>query len=440
MPDTHLNVFVAHSMDKRDEKLIEALLQHLNQHKFHFHVSSGSTSQGRPIGEKVADLIDGCDVILGIFTREYVDSESAETLPLPSTYIVSECSYALGLSKHIPHKHVHGIRERGIPVDRLGLISANGHEMPEFDRSAAVAGKDFKNIDAYLKDIYERHFEIKNRSLRPYYTQRNVRKTVEVYRSGLGVFKHKVTIAINDVNELAAHGFTIPHQLSLPTKLAKFPRLEEMLKFPLKERARVPVFNCFLLSRANRDVEDPLHVEAIEETDHLIRFAIHLPRDLKNNDTVGYQFVWSMPNAFYVHEEEMTRDKVIGDQEISLSSRYGKIPQATLRVKFERETIHGSRHQPLFSKSPYLLSAFSAAESAPTVSGPDEIRDRGKDSIFEIYEKTEKNVEGSLIIKWRPVSCSHIQKLKMEPIGPGQGSSENSASKETQKKDAPTTT
>jgi hypothetical protein len=402
-----LKVFVSHSFDPDDDQLMDALLSLMSQPRFNLEILTARHAQARPMGQKIFELIASSDITIGIFTRKYSVVHSSEKLWIAPQYVVSECSYAQGLYRQDPMKGVHGFRERGVSPDRIGISTADGSEFPEFDRAAIIDGTGLKPLAVYIKDLTARYGERRRAAVETFsYSQRNVRKTVEVHRTGYGIFKNKVIITINNKELLEKNGNKIPHQVSLPDRLTKFPPLQQMLRGSVKDRATRPVLYCTLLKVAGRSEERPLAIVLDSQSSHLIRFYVVLPDKLKTHDVVEYQFVWSMPNVFCTFEDELkrTRRKY---EEVRLTSRYGIIDEALLRVKFERETSHLCNPS-IFGQRPFVTYAASADEESPTGEA-NPVTATEKDSVWEIFEQSTRRLSGAVIMKWCPVSKRHLR-------------------------------
>lgn len=394
---TKIRVFVSHSFDQLDEALINRFLEVMRRPKFHFEVRSARYSEARPFPDKIEEIIEWADLTFGIFTCKYLDPERGH---VPPPYVISECSYALGYYAQ-SHKKVHGFVEKGVKHTQLGLNTARGNEFPEFEREEILKKEFPKGLDSYLTDIYERYSEERIVARRKPYSQRYVRKTVEVYRNGGGIFKNKVEIGITDSAEIVRQGNAVQHTLWLHNKEMLFPPFAEMLGSAVRDRRHKPFFMAMFLQRAQTTMEEPMKAELIKQTDHEISFWLKFPFKVKDSDILRYQYVWGLPSCFYAYDEELNEKGLIY-QEIGLRCHHGQIKTAELRAKFERETRYGASPG-IFDKEPYVVfSPASSGDGHETDAEP--IRKTEKDSIFEIYEQPAKNITGSMAIRWRPIS------------------------------------
>jgi hypothetical protein len=335
--------------------------------------------------------------------------------PCRRRYVISECSYALGRYKDVEQKAVHGIVEKGIEHAHLGLPTGNGSEFPVFTREQVINGET-GFLEHYLTDLYHRYGGQARGRPHPY-RQRYLKKTVEIYRSGLGVFKNTVTMVVSDADFIRKRGNYFDHTIGLPSDRAVFPPFQRMLETPISQRLQSPMFYCRLIKSGKVPMETPLKVESISQRDGHIAFRVHMPFEVKSNDLVTYNYAWSMPAVFRSFEEEFC-DEDDYDQ-VALRTNHGTIKDAVFRLKFEREGQHG--HSPvLFSKAPFALYSLRPTEDALAAADPEGVTRVEPESTWEIYEIRQGNLDGAVSVRWRPGSKARFEReLGSVRKGPG---------------------
>jgi hypothetical protein len=399
-----LKVFVSHSFDKADAEIVAKILDIMRRPRFHLEVRTAQPSEARPFSDKIWDLIDWADVTFGILTQRSQDGESGNSYP--SHFVVSECSTALGRYRDNEKKAVVGIVEQPIEHKTLGLNAAKGEEFPHFSRSNVLADAqtEVTVIEQYLHDLYERHGARLGQIPVYPYKQRNVRKTVEIYRSGLGILKNKNTIVINNAREFIQRGNRIEHRIWLQNRNAGFPDFQDMLKTSITQRHVKPFFVA-MFSGTKREPERPMKAMLMDQGPQMLRIGLEFPFPVKDSDILEYQYSWGMPGAFYGFEDDQPEG--LQYQSVSVRSLHGKIDTAELEIKFERETVSLTNPQ-IFSKEPFAVFAASPDGDGAT-SEPIKIVQVTRDPIFEVYEHSTKDLTGTMIIKWRPASRAYIQ-------------------------------
>src|SRR4051812_40890277 len=104
-----LKVFVSHSFDKADARLIKKILDVMSRPRFHLDIRAARDGETRPFADKIWDLIDWADVTFGILTARGRDKTAGT--PYPSHFVLSECASALGRYRDSDTKVVIGILE-----------------------------------------------------------------------------------------------------------------------------------------------------------------------------------------------------------------------------------------------------------------------------------------------------------------------------------------
>jgi hypothetical protein len=402
-----LKVFVSHSFDEADADLVNKILEVMQRRKFHLEIKTARNRESRPFPDKIMDLVAWADVTFGIYTKKFVDSTGRW---FPPNYVVSECSYAVGIVED-PIRH-----------ESLALNVAKGEEFPSFHRKNILDGQ-VADLEQYLHDLTQRHGAQSAKIPGYSYKQKHLRKTVEVYRNGLGVFKNKNEFFIRNAQDFVNEGNQFVHHIWLPNKTTILPDFEEMLKAPVKDRYKKPFFVAMFFGARNGDrIEQSMKVTVLQQDPHDIKLAFQFPFSVKDSDILEYQYVWGLPKAFYPYEEEQLRDGV-DFQEVPLVCRHGQIDTAELRVKFERETVYG-RNPHIFSKQPFVVFSRSS-ESEWLSSKVSNVQKITKDSVFETYEHITTKLGRGLAIRWRPGNKSYIEgQLRGTPSEPFKPSSE----------------
>jgi len=411
MPDK-LRVFVSHSFEDCDREFVDQVLALLKQRRFHFDVRTALPAEGGPFPEKIEGQIDWADITFGVFTKKFAD-EAGHAVPPP--YVISECSYALGRYKDVERKAVHGIVERGINHAHLGLPTGNGAEFPTFTREQVINGETAL-LEHYLTDLYHRYGGQGQGRPHPY-RQRYLKKTVEIYRTGLGVFKNTVTMAVSDADFIRKRGNYFDHSIWLPSDCAVFPPFQRMLETPISQRLQNPMFYCRFIKLGKVAMEEPLKVESVSQRDRHIAFRVYMPLNVKSNDLVTYNYAWSMPAVFRSFEEEFSGEEDY--DQVALRTNHGAIRDAVFRLKFEREGQHA--YSPgLFSKAPFALYSLRPTEDALAAADPEEVTRVEPESTWEIYEIRQRDLDGAVSIRWRPGSKGRFEReLGTARKGPG---------------------
>ena len=107
-PPTPKQIFIAHGKNKVP---LEQLKKILDQFKVPYKVAIDEPHRGRPISQKVADIMKSCSSAIFIFTadEEYIDSEGNETFK-PSDNVV----YELGAAGALYAKNIVIFKEEGV--------------------------------------------------------------------------------------------------------------------------------------------------------------------------------------------------------------------------------------------------------------------------------------------------------------------------------------
>jgi hypothetical protein len=415
VPDK-LRVFVSHSFEDRDREFVDHVLTLLKQRKFHFDVRTARPAEGGPFPDKIEGHIEWADITFGLFTQKFADETGH---PLPPPYVISECSYALGRYRDVERKAVHGIVEKGINHAHLGLPTGNGSEFPVFTREQIIKG-DTAFLEHYLTDLYHRYAGQGRGRPHPY-RQRYLKKTVEIYRTGLAVFKNTVTMAVSDADSLRKRGNYFDHSIWLPSDRAVFPPFQTMLETPISQRLQKPMFYCRFIKLGKVPSEKPLRLESVSQRDRHIGFRVYMPFEVKSNDLVTYNYAWSMPAVFRSFEEEFSGEEDY--DQVALRTNHGEIRDAVFRLKFEREGQHAYSPD-LFSKAPFALYSLIPTEDALAAAEPEAVTRVEPESTWEIYEIRQSRLDGAVSIRWRPGSKARFEReLGTARKGPrGEGS------------------
>ena len=419
------SIFFAHSFEKETlpgsvigDLEVAAWFQDLLEKRW--KVLSGKSAQARPITEKVEEALEDSKAIVGLFTRRH-RLEGVEEKYIPSPWLLCECAYALGRHKYQDLHTVAGFRERGVDVNSLGMLAANGMEFPEFDRNHL--DQDKGRFNNYLDDLEERiRFGPPGQhSIEPQtYIQVAVQKIFLIYRNGYGTVQNIVDIVIKDADRfMRENEGEIHHRIW--THVGAVPPLAEMLRVPVHKRKNEAFFQGILDTHRNKRIETYLDIAEEKRGGSSCKFAVKFldtlgqPLKVKANDTLRYQYAWGLPNMFPLNEEEL--QPVTGNTVSAstyclaeIDSNHGKIEHVKVELRFEREARSGQRRD-LFSKSPFFRTGrgfandpeWSAPRAATVVTGnPDEY-----DMWYERYCVELKSFEGRLCIAWRPSSKRH---------------------------------
>lgn len=397
-----VRVFLACSFHEKDHEVVEKVEKLLSSRKYNFEVRTAKSPQARGISDKITSLIDWADLTVGLFTKR-TEAPAGESV----SYVVSECSYALGRYKNNPNKGVYGIVEDGVIRAKLGIPTAAGAEYPGFNRKEFLS-KGSRKLEEYFADLYGRFTNLPP-SANKYFRQREFRKTIEIYRSGCGVFKNTYTIVVHNPEAILERGNRVQHTIWIPNQSeSSFPPFEEMVSTRIPERLTRPVFSSIFLRRGKKAADPkPMKVYLGDQDDKSIRFDLEFPlREVKNNDILHFQYLWSMPGIFHPYEELLGEDAY---EEVALRTTYGEIGKARLRVRFERETLQGAVSPPIFSKEPFIQYSITQDENGITT-GPEEVSAYRQDATWETFESTRRKLGQAMIMRWRPVSKKNLEK------------------------------
>lgn len=182
---------------------------------------------------------------------------------------------------------------------------------------------------------------------------------------------------------------------------------------PLEQR-RERAFLRGICRRMNtKRIDTPLRIRVAEQ--HLTGGKIHVSFYDKNNsrlrfkeqDTVYYQYAWSLPAAYATTEEELEPlgegveidDRCYNQGEVI--ANHGLVKKLEVEFRFEKT------REPLFDKSPFYqqTASFSAR---PVWSKSAELqrteREEDHQMWFESFLIEERNFQGRLRVLWRPAS------------------------------------
>jgi hypothetical protein len=227
-----------------------------------------------------------------------------------------------------------------------------------------------------------------------------------VYRDGTGLYKNTVTLSVQDARWFKEHQNGLEHEIWIPNGITKMPSFEAMGTTPITERHQKPVFSCHFISRNKSQIEQPMKVHLLRQSDYSIRFRAEFPFDVKDNDILTYQYLWGTPTAFRVFEEELRSPNDY--DEVAIRASHGSIGAAELRVKFERENIQGLTPT-LFSKEPFVLFSYSRDEQG-MLWEPEPVTRIESDSLYITYERFLDNLDEAMIMRWRPISRAHFER------------------------------
>jgi hypothetical protein len=398
-----VKIFLACSFAPDDQDLVGHMQRLLTSKRFNFEVRTARSPEARGIGDKISELIDWADVTLGLFSRRFRDPDTGDWLP--PFYVVSECSYALGRYLGNEAKGVYGLVEEGIKHSNLGLPTAAGAELPSFNRSEIGGDRLPPLLEAYFFDLNHRYGSQRASGPQAFLRQRQVLKTVEVYRSGCGVFKSTVEIFVSNPAQIAEQGNRVQHTIWLPQ--GQFPPFAEMTATSIRERTLRPIFSSVFIARGGKRLPQPMRAHLVNQEDRLITFQLEFPFKVKNNDVLTYHYLWSMPGAFHRFEEELGSEDAY--DQVSLRVPFGKIGTARLRLKFERETVQGFS-PPLFSKEPFVQFSISDTEQGLLLE-PTAVSSLYEDATWEVYEWSSESLAHALVMRWRPVSRSTLNEV-----------------------------
>jgi hypothetical protein len=400
MPE-RVRVFLSHSFHEEDRQFVDWFKAFLKKPRFHFDIQTAEYWKPKQFGRKIEEMVEWADITLGLFTRRSQDTATGTWLPPP--YVISECSYALGRNRDLEFKGVHGFVEAGIEHKSLGLATARGEEFPSFDRKDWMTGNTAK-LEGFMAELLARYAKSSIKKPVPPYRQKYLKKTGEIYRNGTVVVKNTTTIAINDAAALQRQNNGIEHRIWLPNNRCVFPPFEDMAGQPLTNRLTIPVFYWHLIRRNERRLDTNLTLAGITQTDREIAFVLVFPFNLKNHDELTYQYIWSMPRLFAPYEDDLRPDEYC---ELAMRTNHGKIGTAVFRLKFEREGRLGHA-VPLFSKDPFVLYTMSSTEES--LAGESTPLHRTEDeSYWEIFEERQQDLNGAIILRWRPSSQAAVQ-------------------------------
>jgi hypothetical protein len=395
-----LKVFVSHSFDANDSDDIAQILAFLRAPKFHFEVVTARSPEAEQIGSKVERFVGWADVTFGIFTKRYRDDASEVYVPPP--YVLTECAYAKGQYAGNPFKGVHGLVESGVKHSDLALLAVSGEEFPLFRREQFRRGET-RAIEQFLMTLHKRYGQSGLAAPKRPYKQREVRKTVEILRNGTAVFKHTVTIAIHHPESIIKRG--VLHQLWAPMGAPDLPALEEMARVPLVKRHEQATFSCACIRKNEETVNIPMEIKSLRREASWIQFRLAFPFQTKSNDVLCYQYLWSLPRAFPTCEEDL---KTQDYNEVSLRTPHGPITEAIVKLKFEREVVHGAAPE-LFSKKPFLTYSLTHVEDGFAADEPTPVPLVEYDATWEIYQASIPNLQNAVTLKWRPSSRATIR-------------------------------
>jgi len=369
MVTTKDTVFFAHSFEK--EPILgshisdaEVALWFEKLLKKKWNVISGKVAEARPINEKVTEAVNNSKALISLFTRRHKIADNSDSY-LSSPWLLCECAYARGLFRH--HDYiVAGFREKGIDANSLGMISAGGMEFPVFDRE--YLDRDKPVFIKYLDDLEKRiqsgplgqgvfDFDIDS------YTQDSIHKIYLIYRNGFGTVHNIVDIVIKNADRfMNDNNGKIHHKIW--THFGDIPDLPTMLRVPVHKRKNEAFFHGILQSHKNSRIETYLDISEEKRSNSSCKFSVRFLDNNRNmlrvkaNDTIRYQYAWGIPNMFPVIEADLASVNAdIVDSKTyclaELDPNHGKIANAKLELRFEREVRDGQRRE-LFSKSPFV--------------------------------------------------------------------------------------
>jgi len=413
-------VFVAHSFDKTtpsgetisDIDVATWFIDLLKHRPLSFEVVTGSKPVPGPIDDKIKADIADCQCVVAVFTKRHYDEKLNRWLP--SQFVLCEAASALGFYYNTT-RLICGFYEEGLHPGDLALITVGGLELMPFCRGTLESSR--SKFQEYLKKIPEVLAAGSYKNGRylfpaPPYAQQSLRKISTVYVDG-SVTVHNITkMLISDAARFTNdHDGEIRHEIW--NKRGGLVQLADMVAGAVHERRKKPFF-CGVCRRLNtKRIDSPLRIRPDKNEPTAVSFlASFYDRDgnrlrLKNQDTILYQYAWSIPNAYATSEEELAPVGAGGGiteesyNEAEVVANHGPIRDLTVELRFERG------RDPLFDKSPFYQTTASFS-SNPHWSKPMPVTRTEYDDDHEMwyssYLLSERNFTGRLRVLWRPAS------------------------------------
>ena len=236
----------------------------------------------------------------------------------------------------------------------------------------------------------------------PPYSQTDLRKIFTVHAGGALTVQNITKMLITDAArcEREFNG-EIPHEIFHGR--GGFASLDAMISTPV-ERRREAGFLKGICRRANtKRINTSLRIRVGEQnatggTIHLSFYDKNSIRlRFKNQDTVYYQYAWSLPSAYAKIEEELA-PLVEGDHVVA---NHGLVKKLELELRFE------NAREPLFDKSPFYQQTASFS-SRPVWSKSAELqrteREEDHEMWFQCFLLEERNFQGRLRVLRRPAT------------------------------------
>lgn len=419
-----LRVFVAYSFDKTppegetlsDLEVAGWFIDLLKSRSLGYEVLAGSKPVPMRIDDKIkADIADSSCVI-AIFTKRYYDANLNRWLP--SQFVLCEAASALGFYYNT-NKLICGFYEEGVDPKDLALITIGGLELVPFSRSQL--NRDRERFVTYLKRLPDNLAMGGSRdSLAlfpgPPYTQTYLRKIFTVYSSGVLTVQNITKMLITDAARFERESNDeIPHEIFHRRGLHS--PLDAMISTPMEKR-REAGFLKGICRRANtKRIDTPLRIRIGEQnaTGGKIYVSFYDKNDnrlrFKNQDTVYYQYAWSLPAAYARTEEELAplvEGVQVDDQsynQAEVVANHGYVKKLELELRFEKA------REPLFDKSPFYQQTASFSPN-PVWSKSAELqrteREEDHEMWFQCYLLEEVNFQGRLRVLWRPASSKRM--------------------------------
>jgi len=416
MPDK-LRVFVAHSFEKSppqgesvsDIEVANWFIALLKSRSLGYEVLAGSKPVPIRIDDKIKEDIADSSCVIAIFTRRHHDTQLNRWLP--SQFVLCEAASALGFYYNT-NKLICGFYEEGVDPKDLALITIGGLELVPFFRSQLERDKDrFVSYLKRLPDVLAMAGAQGSPTLfQAPYSQTYLRKIFTVYAGGAqavqNITKMLITDAVRFERELNSE---IPHEVF--HSRGGFSSLDAMISTPVEMRREAAFLKGICRRTNTKRIDTPLHIRVGEEkaTGGKIHVSFYDKNNnrlrFKNQDTVSYQYAWSLPSAYVKTEEELAplaEGVQVDDRSYNTAevvANHGLVKKLELELRFEKA------QDPLFDKSPFYQQTASFSPS-PVWSSSAELRRTEREEDHEMWFQSflleERNFQGRLRVLWRP--------------------------------------
>ncbi|MBI4911675.1 MAG: hypothetical protein HY823_02960 [Acidobacteria bacterium] len=410
-------VFVAYSYEKTpppgetksDLDVASWFIELIKSRSLSYQVLAGSKPIPMRIDEKIKADIADCSCLVAIFTKRHRDETSKHWLP--SQFVLCEAASAIGFFYNT-NKLICGFYEEGVDPRDLALITIGGLELIPFKRE--TLNDDKEKFITYMKKIPELLAGIGTPLLfpGPPYTQTNLRKIFTIYSNGTLTVQNITTMLITDASRFE-NDFNgeIPHEIFHPR--GGFSSLKEIISSPMEKRRESSFFRGLCRKTNTKRIGTPLRIRVGEEssTGGKVFVSFYDKNDarlrFKNQDTIYYQYAWSLPMAYPKNEEELLSNNLeteIGENNYCIAeviANHGMVKNLEVELRFERF------RDPLFDKSPFYQQTSSYSPSpvwSKSAEVPRTEREDDHEMWFQSFLLEEKNFQGRLRIMWRPAS------------------------------------